>query len=475
MLNHIFKFLRLSSWTRAKLGVWFALASRAQAFENVGVPSHVISNFYYLSFEAHKQFVIIMDKTKTNIAYSLVVEIINAAQIVDFTTEFNMISYLRFYYKDNSWILFSGKLNSNVYYKNLEKLYHLYNEIPKSLSTDEFKKNLNKLIKENIEDLSNLKENIDLFFSDIIKNPLEIFNIYKPIFGITLRNNKQPLKLGIFTIYHQPTFKHIVENHVRWNQEWKDTLWLGWSCEYFIHIETKARDSKKAESISEQLFYILELLVYFAKGSIKPDYGIHIITQSKSFQQNSIIFGKGTVSQPSSMKGSFIPLYLDDPYIQAEVNGNNKIWNFIGNNSLTELEQRLLESMQWLGRAHYETDTKTKFLEYMIAIESIFSVSEKVLISPSVASTIVDSLTLLLITDVNNRLNFEKIIKNLYGIRSAIAHGGLKDIDEKSISEISQIAESAVRIFLYDEYLSTLKSTQELIAYVKKLKYNIPP
>ncbi|TGK54257.1 HEPN domain-containing protein [Leptospira bouyouniensis] len=411
-------------------------------------------------------------KKKVQEAKRLITEMKQAVKVVEpsswISSSSNIGPYVRFYYKDGNWFSFEDLENYKIYTRNLKSLFELESEITKTYAEKEFEsafQNIFRKVYENIDD-----KDIEKFYDEILANPPQDFLIYKPVYGIILNDNNKECALGPISIFHQPTFKHIVENEIKWD---KSFLWLGWDSEYMIQVKARARNSKKAEELAAEMLYQFELMVYYAIGRKNEDYGIYIVTGGKHLNQIAIILGQTTVSQPSSLKGPFQKLPLDENYFIDFSIGNNRIWCMIGNNNLSKIELRVLSAIEWIGRANYETDKKTRFLEYMIAIESLFSVSEKVLITPSIANTIVEGLCLLLVEDLAKRLDFDKTFRALYGIRSGIAHGGVIEIKDENIADVSTIAVEAVRKFLCDKRLNSISNPDDLVALLKRLKYGL--
>lgn len=126
-----------------------------------------------------------------------------------------------------------------------------------------------------------------------------------------------------------------------------------------------------------------------------------------------------------------------------------------------ELQQLILTSMQWAGRA-WEMKMRGKkedsFLYYMIALES--------LILPKIRSNLTYRMSIhishLLSKDRHFRFENVKKIKKLYDLRSNIVHDGSCEITKKDLFYIEYLTRNAIIHIFRDKPFNSMKKVEDL-------------
>jgi len=128
----------------------------------------------------------------------------------------------------------------------------------------------------------------------------------------------------------------------------------------------------------------------------------------------------------------------------------------------------------WVGQSYGDRARPSSFLKAAIALETLFTPQESAIITPSILSSLSESLAMLLADLPDERLEVERQVKKLYEKRSSIAHSGSANVDPLEVHSIQAIARAAIlKIFTYEE-LNQLQSTKELLALIKTNKYAGP-
>lgn len=70
------------------------------------------------------------------------------------------------------------------------------------------------------------------------------------------------------------------------------------------------------------------------------------------------------------------------------------------------------------------------------------------LVSPSITYQISEFAAFIISDELESRLVIEKMVKKLYSKRSAIAHGGSSDVDDKDVNEAMYLIKQIVTILL---------------------------
>ena len=180
----------------------------------------------------------------------------------------------------------------------------------------------------------------------------------------------------------------------------------------------------------------------------------------------------GQVSNSSSSHGPLEAIPLDDPYFISEEAGYKYAWDIATNSDLNRFQRRLLLAIEWIGQSMAEQLPQSAFLKSAIALEVIFTFSEKAIITPSILNQISEGVALILGRSVSERLELESKVKKLYGLRSAIVHSGNKSISESDHHSMLGISRAVVAKFLTSNTLKNIDSIEKMYELLKSTKYS---
>jgi len=369
---------------------------------------------------------------------------------------------------DGTILVFEGIDKLKIYEKIKNDFYHMNNEIMNTITINDFVKYLNKiLLKSKINNTEISKEIIKEMFNGILEQPIQNYFIIKGIYGVKLDNTEKELKLGPFEIYYQPTYKKILERKYPPPLEF---LWHNWQYEYLVTTNIKARSKEKANELADNLLYQLELFIYFAIGHKKKEFCINIFSKVTNKYNSYLIFDENNIGGNfTNDLVDFVPLdnnYFIDPSI-----GNDKIWELLLSKEKTNIQKRIISAIEWIGKANSEINNQNRFLFYVFAIESMLNFQEKTIITPSIAHSISESSAMILGCNYEERIIIEKNIKEIYSIRSAIAHGAEKEISDEELDLVMNISRNIVIQFLTNNELTKFTVKDQFIEYIKKIKY----
>lgn len=358
----------------------------------------------------------------------------------------------------NNLLEFEGLINA---------LYEHEKDIFNSFSHKVFVERLISTIgqaKFNNETITN--ETVKKFFNELKSEPLVDFYVYREIFGIILNENKK-LTFGNFEIMHITLAK---ENDFKNSKQ--ELIFSINEPSYLIKYTVKARDNGRAKEIADEAFKKFTLFLRYIIGTSNRKFEVGILHFSGSKVRKAyVLSSQGQVSVESSRYGYLEPIPLDDEYFLSSDVGYDKVWGLIDKSS-SKLEKRIATAIEWLGRSLQEEAIQAAFIEASIALESIFTYSEKAIVSPSILSQISESTALLLGQDLNDRLEIEKHIKKLYEIRSGIVHAGTKDVSEESYSIFVSYIRNIISKLLISEPYCSCNTVDALYEELKKIKYS---
>nr|WP_274601715.1 HEPN domain-containing protein [Stenotrophomonas maltophilia] len=153
----------------------------------------------------------------------------------------------------------------------------------------------------------------------------------------------------------------------------------------------------------------------------------------------------------------------------------NLLWNATKNSSTPALHQRLMNAAKWLGDSYLESDKASAFIKAAIALEVLFTSNEKSIISPSILSSISESVACILGDDLKTRISLEKRLKDHYSTRSAIAHSGKNNVSQSDVEEFRWMVRQAIARVMGTPTLRDLGTIEKLHEHLKSLKYSFAP
>ncbi|XDD52974.1 hypothetical protein AB3N62_10820 [Leptospira sp. WS4.C2] len=368
-------------------------------------------------------------------------------------------------------ICFDGIDNYNQYHQSIRSLFNLNNQITQYFTIQEFEEFFHAYFKELIisKELAT-KQSFNQFIAKINGLPIKKSIIFRSIYGIELKENRKPYKLGPFTIYNYEKHRHLIEKLTNLHPI---SLW-GFNREFrnLISIEVETKGKTKVSELADELFNKFETFIAFLIGHYLEDQRVSILEPKGAYNDYSIIISDDSVTTPSHLKGPYKPIPIDDKYFTDPKLGTKSLWELLQEGNGTKFKNRILSAIDWFGKACLEKSKQSRFLLYIISIEALFTFSEKTLVSPSIASNIADGIAFVLGKNKESRLFISKRVSALYGVRSAIAHGGNKIVTDEDLNEASYISLGTIRAFLSNKKLMEIKDSEQLNEYIKSKKFS---
>jgi hypothetical protein len=143
----------------------------------------------------------------------------------------------------------------------------------------------------------------------------------------------------------------------------------------------------------------------------------------------------------------------------AKRSGLERVNSMLANQSSSSLDEKILSSLQWAGRASIEDRREEAFLLFCVSLEAL-------LLSKHSTSEITQTFALrgahFLVKDAALRKEVFRDLKSLYGIRSSIVHSGHTQVAEADLWRIRWMAKTALLIMLVREPFSKMKTQEEI-------------
>lgn len=367
--------------------------------------------------------------------------------------------------------------NHLIYQEVLKSIYTKNKEINSTISLKYFEKKIQDYISKCISDekIDKLSE-LEKLLKQLEEMPIVEYTVLKPIHGIKL-NKDEILDFGLIKVIDYNNEKH--EKYIRLKAGGlnKMTLWGPHPSDYYVMTVVDARESEHAYELSESIFYNFEYFLKFSLGRpLKEGEYIGILNVSYLLPKTGILLERdGSVTSKHENTGITTFIDIDNDYFFSKDSCNDKLWNLLlytasGENS--KFKNKLIQAIQWVGKAFSEIDLSMAMLQYTMALESIFSNLEKGIITPSITANIAESIALIVGKNYDDRIELEKTVKDIYSTRSAISHGSKKAISELDTIIASKICIVTIRQFLQDPELEKIETPEKFLEILKRKKYN---
>lgn len=314
------------------------------------------------------------------------------------------------------------------------------------------------------------QEDLSAFYSELRAAELKKFRVIREIFGIVLSKNDQILTLGNFEIYHFPSHKEEFEKTL--GSPVLQLMTMPHEPTYVIEYEVESREQIHAVEIADDAFKKFVLYLRHIIGTSDRRFEVGILDYHGWRGRNVHVLHGTEYFSNVERYGSFEPIPIDDPYWVSTESGYNKIWEFIDKRDISELQKRIRTAIEWVGRSLLESSIQPAFIEASVAIESIFTYSEKTIISASILSQISESVALIVGRTPEERIAIESQIKSLYGTRSGIVHAGDKEVAAEDYNLFIGYIRMVIAKLLTNDALAKCNNVTELYAHLKYQKYS---
>lgn len=318
------------------------------------------------------------------------------------------------------------------------------------------------------------KQDVSSFVTKLKAESIKTFSVFRDIHGIVLNSPTIPLLLGGYTIYEFASQREFIESRIDSQIDSFPQIWFNDHTEYLIEWKAEARHLEKALEIADEHFERFELILRYVLGSATNDFEVGVLNyQGLRHRKAYILSDMGQVSRSSTLHGPIEdPIPLDDPYLVKEDTGYHTVWGFTTKKNLNKFQKRIMLAVEWIGQSMADPSPQSAFIKAAIALEIIFTYNEREIITPSIMNQISESIALILGSSVDKRLEIERSVKKLYGLRSKIVHSGNKDISQADYKDLLGIARSVIIKILTSDKLNSVDSVEDLYTILKKIKYS---
>jgi hypothetical protein len=318
--------------------------------------------------------------------------------------------------------------------------------------------------------VSDIRQELQVFCSDISEKPPVEYVVCMPIYGVSITKDRC-ISVGKYSFVHadyltQKKFTRILGVNPSASPDSPDNFW---HTECFVCVDVCACEDTKAKELAMAEFKWIENAIRFSLPS--KMYGAGITSYDDKRIERIVVAVKGSdiAGLSSSVKGPLMPIKIESIAYTREFRCMLEV---LGKPSaqLTELQKRIKHAIYLCGLSMQSTELSVSYFLCVAAMEALFCKQENPYVSPSIAQQIIESFCFLIVEESNRRLCFDEL-RNLYGNRSAIVHGGEKELTEEDVIKVRMFLMVAINKLLTDDTLSKMPTLYSLQELVKDLKF----
>ena len=371
-------------------------------------------------------------------------------------------SYTVFYIQD---------ADRTLYIETLKELYALNKEVQSSYTF----KTIEKLIENALYIAKTQGELItDNTIVDIIKKLLDVEKIeYEIVHIISGAMFVQKVEFDNFFFSNYKEIKsHTTVTYMNGNPSGLDNVAFEEMSKSnaFVCVKVEARENEKAKELAYEKMKKIEAVMRFFAAAYGEVYDIGIFDFRGYNVDSAYIFSKENIGESSHCSGRFCDIDWIDFYGKYK-KYLDELFKLVFKPSLNEMEKRILLAVTFCSRATFDRENAVGFLEAMMAIEALLQANSEGIVTPSITYQITEYCAFLLNSKLEGRKRLDKIIRNMYTIRSKISHGKQDAIEKSDYEQLWYIATHLIVLFLSDEKLKNMKNFTELQDHIKELKY----
>lgn len=342
-----------------------------------------------------------------------------------------------------------------------------------------------KTLKKNGE--SATQNNIDLKkqWEELINKKIYNYYVTFPIYGVVIN---EPVQLGLFSAYNSSDYgKFVVENFNIPREQVVQLSLLKKELNYLVINSVEAKNSQRAIELARPYFELFESVAKFCLyGDDRFDVGIfnynaHHSEEGYAFKKPISSETYGRFASSSKSKGAFQPL----PLKELSSSETMFLWEIVSRyikGQTTELENRLVNAIRWIGIANSNQSEATQYVQYVFALESLLAYNpQNDPITPSISAQLAEYAAFIVGENANEKViskgelrkKIFKDVKKIYANRSKVVHGSDIRINNATISGVRETIYIIVHSVAYNKEILKMTSMNELARWIEDLKFLI--
>lgn len=230
-----------------------------------------------------------------------------------------------------------------------------------------------------------------------------------------------------------------------------------------------AEPDRAHQRAKEETRRALEILRFTSKAHYRATEDIRIgLKGEPGFgSRKSFVISDHNLNVKGDNEGAITSLEINQSVLESmERLGFSKLSAMLAKLTPSNFEDVILRAVHWFSSALQQQEIENAFLCLIIALETVFTAERGNPITNSVA----EGVALVLGHDVSSRKSIKKAVKDYYGMRSGVSHGGKKAILDSDYYSLMSIVGSIIANLT--EKAETFNSQKEFMEWIEELKFS---
>ncbi len=350
----------------------------------------------------------------------------------------------------------------------IQKLLKAQKEISETYTYNKFEQSIIELVRTLKK--SNRKcteDEYGVLINSLLSVPVEESEIFYNLHGAQMVSDI--LVFGDFTIYNYNLSINKLKEVYAYLRN-SELCFKDRKSELLLSIKVKSREQAKAVEIANGFCETFEHTFNYAIADLGHLRSVGVFNFRGWKSVNITVCHKNTLGWHGK-NDTWFPVDIEDHFFKDASQGNDKIWQLITKRNKTEIEKRLLISIEWVGKAVHEKNVSNSLVQFVFAIEGMLQYNPGAFVTSSIISQISDWLAFIIQDNKDERKKIAAYFKDIYKKRSAVAHGASAHIEPDDLGIALQIAKLMIQAFLCTTPFCDMKTMNELDSYINELKY----
>lgn len=391
-------------------------------------------------------------------------QILNKAlSLIEYKSHAETIHYAK------SWLQPDGAfviINAESFYECLEAIF-----LSDKIVSTRFSRKIifdfieNKLVNQKKNGCEFSQEIGKTFFDYYHKITPVLVHVTAPISGIRLDGDIKFFNLSVFKFGNLQDLEFSISN--------QDGMYIQTTID---NVYDDTFSIKKAENAFSDFARIIVFMsgrnnnsIYIKTGlPLCPSLGHEKIYVDTSSYQITDELGRLQSGKVESKYIEKIPLNNESFCNHAQL---NKIWQLYENKhkdiKLKDIESRIINSALAVGETAISSNLRNSVIYTCIALEILFSYDEGSLFQKSIGDRLADTFSFIVANSKESRIATSSLLKKVYRMRSALVHGGDKEITNDYVA-INILLRLAISELLNNSKYSHLNNIDGLYSMVKE-------
>lgn len=232
-------------------------------------------------------------------------------------------------------------------------------------------------------------------------------------------------------------------------------------------VEVNAEPVRAYEVGKEEVRRAIDLLRFSSKAiyPLKEDIRIGLKGDHPNTNRLSLITSKICFKIEADSVGSVFQFEINQESLERMNDlGVFKVSEALIKKQASDFEESLIRSIHWFSVALTQDENSNAFLFLIVALESLFK-PEK---GNSIGGTVAESVAFLMSDNLEGRKKVISIVRDYYGKRSGVAHGGKKSISDIDRFTLVNIAGTSIMKAI--QKLSDFTSQKQFMNWIEDQK-----